>query len=414
MRLLKLEMKRILKTRLTIILLLMSFLLTFVMAWLPITFSFNSYTDADGKEVVLKGLPSIAYEKDLQATTAGPVTSENIKKAVEDYQACLQKYGVEVSYDLPEGVYETEIQPYAPLLHGIREVFANPDTGIAPTIMEIDPNRIDDYYKVCENRIASLMKQEQKKHPAAQNAAITLYGRVEKPYRFFPGYSTNAMDYQIFLAFLIVLFCTVIAAPVFTSDYQTGADDIFRCTKYGRGKFALIKILSLFLIGGTTYSLCAVLYILISNSLWGWECTKTSMQMLYSAINLPNMNIGQLQCFIAAAGFLGTLSVISFTLFLSSRIKNMTVCLSTALLFCILPILVYMILPQDLGQWIYSILPACTTGLQTSILYAAADFDFWNIGTIAIWLPHVMIGACVIEIPLFAFLTVTSYAKHKI
>ena len=37
MRLLKLEMKRILKTRLTIILLLMSFLLTFVMAWLPIT-----------------------------------------------------------------------------------------------------------------------------------------------------------------------------------------------------------------------------------------------------------------------------------------------------------------------------------------------------------------------------------------
>lgn len=136
--------------------------------------------------------------------------------------------------------------------------------------------------------------------------------------------------------------------------------------------------------------------------------------MLYSAINLPNMNIGQLQCFIAAAGFLGTLSVISFTLFLSSRIKNMTVCLSTALLFCILPILVYMILPQDLGQWIYSILPACTTGLQTSILYAAADFDFWNIGTIAIWLPHVMIGACVIEIPLFAFLTVTSYAKHKI
>lgn len=413
MRLLKLEMKRILKTRLTIILLLLSFLFSFLLAWLPITFSYNSYTDAEGKEVVLQGLASIAYEKNLQADIAGTVTSEKIRRAVEDYQACLRKYGVEVSYDLPEGVYETEILPYAPLLHGIREVFANPDTGIAPTIMEIDPNRIDDYYHVCENRIASLMKQEQKKHPAAQNAAINLYGKVQKPYQFFPGYSTDAMDYQIILAFLIVLFTAVIAAPVFTSDYQTGADDIFRCTKYGKERFAMIKILSLFIISGAAYALCTTIYILVSDSLWGWECTKTSMQMLYSAINLPDMNIGQLQGFIAISGFLGILAVISFTLFLSSRIRNMAASLSVALLFCILPIIVYMILPQEIGQWIYSILPAGGTGLQTSILYAAAEFDFWNIGNAAIWLPYVMIGASVIEIPLFAFLTVTSYSKHK-
>ena len=85
MRLLKLEMKRILKTRLTIILLLLSFLFSFLLAWLPITFSYNSYTDAEGKEVVLQGLASIAYEKDLQADIAGTVTSEKIRRAVEDY-----------------------------------------------------------------------------------------------------------------------------------------------------------------------------------------------------------------------------------------------------------------------------------------------------------------------------------------
>lgn len=414
MRLLQLEMKRILKTRLTIILLLLSFLLTFILAWLPTTFSYNSYTDTDGTEIVLKGLQSIAYEKELQADIAGIVTSEKIQKAVEDYQSCLTKYGVEVSYNLPEGVYETEILPYAPLLHGIREVFANPDTGIAPTIMEIDPDRIDDYYHVCESRIASLMKQEQKKHPAAQNAATNLYSKVEKPYRFFPGYSKDAMDYQIILAFLIVLFSAVIAAPVFTSDYQTGADDIFRCTKYGKEKFAMVKILSLLLICGTTYALCSAIYILVSDSLWGWECTKTSMQMLYSAINLPDMNIGQLQWFVAISGLLGILTVISFTLFLSSKIKNMAACISTALLFCILPIIIYMILPQEISQWIYSILPAGGTSLQTSILYAVTEFDFWNIGNIAIWLPHVMLGAYVIEIPLFTSLTVYSYTKHKI
>ena len=414
MRLLKVELKRILKTRLTLLLLSFSLLLSLVMAWLPITFSYNSYTDAKGQTIELKGLKSITYEKALQADISGFVTPEKVRKAVESYQACLTRYGVENSYDLPEGVYGEEILPYAPLLHGIREAFANPDTGVAPSIMDIDPEKVEDYYNVCGERIVSLMKQEQKNHPAAQQVGVDLYGQVQKPYLFFPGYSTNAMDYQILLALLIVLFCTVIAASVFTSDYQTGADDIFRCTKYGKTKFALIKILAAFLVCGMTYALCAAIYILVSDSLWGWECTKTSMQMLYSIINLPDMDIGHLQVFIAVSGLLSLLAVISFTVFLSSRFKNITACLSTALLFCILPIIIYMALPEEIGIWIYSILPAGGTSLQTSMLYAAADFNFWNIGPVAVWLPHVMIGAYVVEIPLFAGLALYSYTTHKI
>lgn len=416
MRLLKVELKRILKTRLTIILLSAALLLTFLMAWLPITFPSNSYTytDAQGKKVELKGLESIAYYKQLQADITGTVTPEKVRQAVEDYQACLKKYGAETSYDLPDGVYEEEISPYAPLLHGIREAFANPDTGIAPSILEIDPEKVDDYYDLCAERVVTLMRQEQKNHPAAQQAAIDLYSQVKKPYLYYPRYSSEALEYQMFLAFLVLLLCTVITAPVFTSDYQTGADDIYRCTKYGKTKFACVKILSAFIICGTAYCLSAAIYLLISNSLWGWECTKTSMQLLFSIINLGDMNVGQLQLFIAVAGLLSLLAVSSLTAFFSSRIKTMTPCLSTALLFCILPIIVYMTLPQEIGIWIYSILPASTTSLQTAILYAVADFDFWNIGSIAIWLPHVMLGAAVIEIPLFAGLAVYSYVKYQI
>lgn len=416
MRLLKVELKRILKTRLTIILLSAALLLTFLMAWLPITFPSNSYTytDAQGKKAELKGLESIAYYKQLQADITGTVTPEKVRRAVEDYQACLKKYGAEASYDLPEGVYEAEISPFAPLLHGIREAFANPDTGIAPSILEIDPEKVDDYYDLCAERVVTLMRQEQKNHPAAQQAAIDLYSQVKKPYLYYPRYSSEVLEYQIFLAFLVLLLCTVITAPVFTSDYQTGADDIYRCTKYGKTKFACIKILSAFIICGSAYCLSAAIYLLISNSLWGWECTKTSMQILFSIISLGNMNVGELQLFIAAAGLLSLLAVISLTAFFSSRIKTMTPCLSTALLFCILPIILYMTLPKEIGMWIYSILPASATSLQTAILYAVADFDFWNIGNIAIWLPHVMLGAAVIEIPLFAGLAVYSYVKYRI
>lgn len=414
MRLLKLEIKRVLKTRITIVLLFLSFLFSFLFAYLPTTFSYINHVDGAGQAVKLKGLDSIRYEKEVQADITGAVTPEKIRQALEDYQACLTKYGVDNTYDLPDGVYERELFPFMPLLHGVREAFADPGTGIAPSLMELSPEDMDHFYEKCDERCLTLMKQEQKDHPAAHSVASAMYQKVGKPFLFFPGYGSNPMDYQIILAFFILLFGTVITAPVFTSDYQTGADDILRCTKYGKVKFAVVKVISALLICTVTFSVCTFLYITVSNSLFGWECTKTSMQMIYSALNLADMNIGQLQRFTAVGGLLCIMASTCFTLFLSSKFKNMLASLSVSLLFCILPIILYMALPAGIGSYIYSVLPAGGTGLQTSILYAAIDFDFWNIGNLSVWLPYVMLGAYAVEIPLFFILTVCSYSRHKV
>ena len=413
MRLMKLELKRVLKTRSTLILLTLSLVLSLVMAYIPTTFSYVTYRDANGDTVKLLGLDAVQYLKTLQSDTAGTVTPQKVRQAVEAYQSCLTKYGVENTYDLPDGVYEADILPYAPLLHGVREAFADPNTGIAPSLMDIDPEKVDDFYGACEDRLASLMKLEQKDHPVAQEAAKRLYSRVETPYQLYPGYTTDAMDYQLLLSFLIVLFCAVIAAPIFTSDYQTGADDIYRCTKYGRMKFAVTKIVSALLICGTAFSLCAAVFLLVSNSLYGWECTKTSIQMLYSIVNLPNLNLGQLQWVCAGVYCLCLLATVSFTLFLSSRLRNVVTSLSVALVCCILPVILYVGLPSEIGQWIYTILPAGGVALQTSFLYSLVDFAFWNIGNIAIWTPYVMLGAYCVEIPLFLCLAVYSYCTRK-
>ena len=413
MRLMKLELKRVLKTRLTLILLTLSLVLSLVMAYIPITYSYVNLLDENGNSEKLQGLDAIRYEKAVQSGTAGVVTPQKVRQAVEAYQSCMTKYGVQYANQLPDGVYNREILPYFPLLHGIREAFADPDTGIAPSTLDIDLEEVNHFYDVCEARLSSLMRLEQNDHPAAQEAAKRLYSRVETPYQLYPGYSTDAMDYQLLLSFLIVLFCAVITAPIFTSDYQTGADDIYRCTKYGRGKFALTKLLSALLICGTAFSFCAAVYLLVSNSLYGWECTKTSIQMLYSIVNLPNQNLGQLQWVCAGGYLLCLLATVSFTLFLSSRLRNVVASLSVSLVCCILPVIVYMALPSGIGQWIYPILPAGGVALQTSFLYALVDFAFWNVGNIAIWIPHVMLGAYCVEIPLFLCLAVYSYCAQK-
>lgn len=413
MRILGLEIRRVLKTKTTIILLFAAIGLTFAMAYLPVTYADTSYVDSEGNVVKVNGEEAIEYEKQIQKDIAGEIDANDIQMAVRQYQECLTSQGVTESYELPDGVYETEILSYDPLLHGVREAFANPDTGIAPSIINIPVEEVANFYDVCDERLLSLMKVEQEDYPNAQQDAIEMYERVEKPYVFYPGYNKDAMDYQIFLSFLIMTMCVVIAAPIFSSDYQTEADAILRCTKYGRGKLAATKIISALLISGLVYIICIGGYIVISNSFFGWDCTKTSVQMLYSIISLVNMNLGELQICVALAGLLSVLATVALTLFLSSRFKNVVVSLGMSLTVCILPIVFYIALPAEIATWINAFTPSSGVGLMTSILYLLVDFVYLNVGNISIWLPYVMIGACIVELPIFVLGTVRNYIIYS-
>ena len=414
MRILYLELKRVLKSKLTWILLALALLLSVLLAWLPTTYCYSNYTDEAGNEVNLTGLASIAHEKERQAEAAGIVTPQRVREAVETYQACLASYGVTESYDLPEGVYEREILPIAPLLHGVKEAFADPDTGMAPAIMEIDPEQIDDYYSVCEARIASLMAMEQPDSPETQRKAVEMYRNTEKPFEVYPGMNSTVLDYQNIMGFLVLLFCVVIAAPIFSADYQSGADDILRCTRYGRASLGIAKLSAALFISGTAFVICAAVHILVADSLFGWECTRTSVQMMYSIVTLADMNIGGLQFLFAASGLLSVLACVSFTLFLSARCRTTVSSLASSLVFCIAPVVISMTAPGALGTWLCSVLPASGTSIQASVLYAITDFRFLNLAGLSVWTPYAMIGACMIEIPLFAFLAVRSYCRHAL
>ncbi|MBD5521108.1 MAG: ABC transporter permease [Lachnospiraceae bacterium] len=414
MKLLKLELKRVLKTRLTWILLLCNLFFTFFMAYMPTTFHSITYTDEMGETVKLKGLDSIKYRKEIQKDTAGIVTPEKLRQALEVFQDCLNEYGAASIYELHEDVYNERILPYAPLWRCMREAYANPDTGMAANITDIDPQQIDNFYSACLDRISSLMKMEQKNHPAAQNHAITMYDKVEMPFTFYPGYTTEAMDYQTMFIFLIVLFSVVITAPIFSSDYQSGADDIIRCTKNGRLRLGITKIVSSIIICMSSFVLCNILYILVSNSLFGWECTKISIQMLYSVVSLPSFNLGEMQFFIVLASLISMLATISLTLFISSKCKTNFASLSIGILFFFLPIVVYASIPGNIGTWLLCILPSSGTSIQSAYQFVLTDFEYLNIGNIAVWTPYAMIGFTVIELVVFTGLILHSYCAHKI
>ena len=83
MRLFRLELKRILKSRRTLILLAIALLLSVAMAYLPISFEGINRPNEDGTVTELDGLAAIKYKQDLYKTSAGEVTPDRIKSALE-------------------------------------------------------------------------------------------------------------------------------------------------------------------------------------------------------------------------------------------------------------------------------------------------------------------------------------------
>ena len=112
MRLMKLELKQVLKTRMTVILLIFSLVLSLVMAYIPVTFSSVTFQDENGNLETLKGMDAIRYEKALQSDIAGTVTPQKMRRALETYQACMTRYDARYASQLPAEVYAREILPY--------------------------------------------------------------------------------------------------------------------------------------------------------------------------------------------------------------------------------------------------------------------------------------------------------------
>ena len=190
----------------------------------------------------------------------------------------------------------------------------------------------------------------------------------------------------LYLVLCLAILCVAIAAPTFAGEYQTGGDSILRTTKYGRKQLAITKILAAFTLFVVTFLVGITVHILILDAAFGTDCLKTSFQMRYSIINLPNINLGQLQIILVAAGLLSVLATVSCTLFLSAKCKDTLTVLLISIVVLLMPLFAYVAMG---ATWLSTILPSAGIGMQNNFLYQLADFNYLNIGGMIFWTPHV-------------------------
>ncbi|WP_368490563.1 ABC transporter permease subunit [Clostridium sp. BJN0013] len=403
-----LELKRVLRTRSTWILLLAAILLTGIMAYFPISYVHYTYVNKNGKQVSISGIKAIEAQKGLMVQ--GKITPDKIHKAVENYQEVTKKYGSIYSDNIPQDIYNEKILPVQYIIYRLESVYADPNTKAPADLSKISPEEAAaNFYKKYTEQIKGRVLD-----PVSQKKALSMYEKVDKPFKFIYGYgSSDAGSYLIMLIFLLVIICTFITAPIFSAEYQTGADSILRCTKYGKAKLSVYKVISAILICSITFAICISVFSIIENRVFGWDSLRTSLQSI-GDIYLPAVSVGETEIITAGAGMLTLIAVVSFTLFLSARCKNTANSIIISIVFCILPHILSSISGSNIMNWIRMILPSGGTGLGNSFGCELVGLTFLKLGSFSLWAPYVVIGAAIISIPLFVALTILSYCKHEL
>ena len=416
MRLYYVELRRQLKTKSVSILIAIGFLLTLVLSYLPISYIEYTYESDNGTTVAVSGIEAIRMRKAAWEEYTGKIEPEKIAAALMQYQEALRQYGEDGIFtgDMPASEYYEKIAPIYRWIYRLREVYANPQTGSAAEIGNLSEQEALEFYDQCYQRLDALMSMEQQEHPSAISQAQQMYGNVEMPFIYYPGVDGAVIDYMVFLIVFLVIIGVIIAAPVFSSEYQTGSDQILRCTKHGMHKLASTKVKVTLSIVTALYIICTLIFFIIVNTALGWDGCKTSIQVAFSATCFLPINIGQIQIITMVAGLFALLASVCLILLLSSKLNTVYTTTVIALLLCFVPMILNAVFSGNIGMWIRCLFPTGGVGLSNSFFYELIDINFIYAGSISIWIPFALLGFSIIEIPIWSALTFRSYIKHQV
>lgn len=413
MRLFVLEVKRITKTKLTWMLLAAALVLSVLAGYIPVTFETAVVLDETGREVRLTGTDAVRHYQQYNDTLYGEVTEEMITEAVRSEQKVYAEYGSEYGENIPNAVYCEKLSPLDPLVREAQQQQLNPGTGSVPSIPMIDTEKLAAFYEKLPEGLPDRVWCGQKGFASAVETALARFSAVETPYTYYYGAGTNALDYQTLLMLIVTLLCVVIAAPVFSTDFQTGADDIQRCARKGKLTLGVTKAATALFITIAAFAVCLTVCILTANTLFGWQGTRTSMQMLYGINSMKPWNVGQLQWYTMLYTLLFLICTISFTLLISVKMKSNATAMALSLGSAVLPILLYIAVPKKYGTWLQCFLASGGIGTGNSILYMLTEFDFVHMGSASFWNVDMLLLVTAVEIPVFLLLTVIAYCRKE-
>ena len=419
---LRVEIKRVLKTRSTWGLFAIAFALSLFFAFYTIRHE-AYYQYENGRTEIIRGPKAYELKQDRYDMISGKITPELMADALKIYHEIIGKYGDD--YSVPAEISDKVLGPYSPVYTWIMQAFTDKN-GIHYSIADLSPEQMGNFNVERIMTLQRLLEKKYDKAPQVKEYAMAHVdmGRETFDYNYGIG-STHTFDNLGMLTFIITLICMVIAAPVFSADYASGADDILRCTRDGKRRLAITKLCSAFIIGLGVFIICIGIFLIAIYAVFGFN-DITSAELLNVMYNPDSLTAMGILGMILLSSLLSFMAMYSFTLLLSSRFKNSILVLALSIAIAILPTIIRMFgaggsfaidgvggAEGNIINWIRFCLPSGGLTMVGSMLDELVSLHFLWLGDWVIWSSYLLLAAAAVQIPIWLGLSVRFYRKHE-
>lgn len=348
-----LELKKLAKKRMNIIVVAVCLLLIGVLFYLPVS-QFIAL-DTDGKQT--SGSAAIALDKEFANTHAGELTDEKIRTDIAEYQALFND-PANVSKDaeqktLTDSAYFKYFFPYSDYWKLINGNYVAPyayDSSFS-AITNMDLENGIDFYAARDEKVNTLLNQEYVDWNFSDDEKAFWLNRISSvaipyEYSYHTGWETLLSCLELFVIGIIGI--CICVSGTFSGEYQSGADSIILSSRYGKSKLVTAKILAAFVYSLLTFTLFVLTGCGIQLAAFGTDGWNLPVQVLNTIAPYKLSLLGA--TFLAVTTlYLVLIGMVAFTLLLSAKLKSSVPVLTVIVLATILPM--FLGISETNGIW---------------------------------------------------------------
>lgn len=335
--LIKLEMKKLCRRKLTIIVTICGFLATVLFFSLPY-FQFLAW-DSDGN--MLSRSEAIEYRHECYDNISGEITEDRVTHDLKEYQEMrnnpdniiIEKDG-EVTFT--DEIFFGYLSPKSSYMDMLGNTYLPNQLG-HNNISKIDLTNGADFYNTRNEMVKNLINSNSDLTESEKEYWLDKNEKINEPYEY--GFALGWSSFGDTAAMLIIsiLGICIALASVFANEYQSGTDAVILSTRYGKSKVIYAKLITSLIFATAVFTVNALTALAISLITRGADGANLPLQIMDTSIPYP-LTFLQASLITIGIAYAVMLGLVSITLLCSSKMKTAFPVLIIDVLIIFMPI----------------------------------------------------------------------------
>ena len=239
---------------------------------------------------------------------------------------------------------------------------------------------------------------------------ITKNEKLTIPFHYEYNTGWNKLLSISYVALLVIaLVVCITLAPVFSSEYQTGADAILLSTKYGRSKLIVAKVVSSFLLTSVIYVSGTFILTFVTFLIYVSKGAACSLQVL-NFLAPADVNLLQTYLYVLLTGYFMCLFMQGITLLLSAKMSSSFPVIICTMVFFFIP----SFLPYSGSSRIYNNILNLMPAKMAAAYTALTKYEVFHIFGLKIAYPVMLILVSLLVSVITRPFAYKAFHKHQV